>query len=342
MTTQRLAKHLNLYPSNAKRVHRKVTTEHGVEVTPKIAAQWLGKLFEGQRGVSRTHVEVLAAEMKAGVWMDTGSQGIVFDYYDRLIDGQHRLLAIIESGVTVTMSVVRGVDPQAYLHMDENTKVRQASAYLVGFTRPKVCVTAYRLYLDYDNLQKKALQGQAGRGFLAFGRRSGIKWKADREKVLAWCIRHKAQLEHVVGKVTTKEAKAALPPTSVAAGFYLWLYLKNPEKADEFFTRLIEGVDFQGRNDPVYLLQRSIMQLKEQSKASMGTAVPHFRWGGLLITAWNAFISGEKLDKLTFDQRKSWPAILLDPPKAKKSKKSKKATGKKSKTRKTKSVRAAS
>jgi len=102
MATQKLAKYLNLYPKNAKRVFKKISTRNGVKIDRRTAIKMLEKLFEGQRAPSRTHVLVLAEEMKAGVWVDTGSQGIVFDYYDRLIDGQHRLMAVIESGVTIT------------------------------------------------------------------------------------------------------------------------------------------------------------------------------------------------------------------------------------------------
>jgi len=300
---------LGLYPKGLPRIYKRMSTKHGVKITPTLAAQWMSKLFSGQRGVSPTHVKVLAAEMKAGVWMDTGSQGIAFDWYGRLVDGQHRLLAIIESGVTVETSVVKGVDPKAYLHMDENTKVRSAGAYLVGFKNPKVCVSAYRVLLDYEHLQEKAVSDEGGKGFLAFARRSGTKWKADREAVLSWCVQHKHELEHVVTGVTSTDARLIMPPTSVAAGFYLWIYLQAPDEANTFFTKLIEGVDFDGRTDPVYQLRKKLMVLKSESKGSMGTGVPYFIYGALFIQAWNAYLEREELRDLGFSQRKGWPVL---------------------------------
>lgn len=300
---------LGLYPKDLKRIHKKMSTKHGVFITPVLAAQWMSKLFQGQRGVSPTHIKVLAAEMKAGVWMDTGSQGIAFDWYGRLVDGQHRLLAVIESGVTIETSVVKGVDPKAYLHMDENTKVRTASAYLVGFKKPKVCVSAYRLFLDFEQLQERAESGDAGKGFLAFGRRSGVKWKADRESVLSWCVQRKDELEHVVSRITTKEARIVMPPASVAAGFYLWVYLQAPAEADKFFTKLIDGVNFDGTSDPIYKLQRKLMRLKTESKGSMGTGVPYFQYGALFIQAWNAYLEREEIKALGFSHKDGWPAL---------------------------------
>lgn len=300
---------LGLYPKGLPRIHKKMSTKHGVKVSPRLAAQWMLKLFKGQRGVSPTHVKVLASEMKAGVWMDTGNQGIAFDWYGRLVDGQHRLLAVIESGVTIETSVVRGVDPKAYLHMDENTKVRSAGAYLVGFKKPKVCVSAYRLFLDYELLQERAQKGEGGKGFLAFGRRSGTAWKADREHVLSWCIQRQSELEHTVTRVTSKEARLVMPPTSVAAGFYLWIYLQAPDEADRFFTKLIDGVEFEGRTDPVYQLRSQLLHLKNASKGSMGTGVPYFQYGALLIKAWNAYLKREELKKIEFKQKEGWPLL---------------------------------
>jgi len=302
-----LIKYLDLYPKGLERVYKKVTTQHKVTVTPDLAKKWLKKLFQGQRPISTTHVSVLAAEMKSGVWMDTGSQGIAFDWYGRLIDGQHRLLAVIESGVAIETSVVKGVDPKAYLHMDENTKVRSAGAYLVGFHKPNVCVSSYRILLDFQGLQKRAGK-EKSKGFLAFGRRSGTKWKADRESVLAWCVKNREALEHVVKRVTSKEAKNLVPPFSIAAGFYLWVYLQWPEEADAFFTKYIEG-DFEGREDPVYQLQRRILQLKDTNQRTMGTAVPYFQYGALLIKAWNAYMDGTPTSTLQFHQKEGWPAL---------------------------------
>lgn len=312
MTKTSIEKFLDLYPPGKNKVHKRMRTSHGVKITPAKARQWLAKLFKGQRGVSITHVKVLAAEMRKGVWMDT-SDPVKFDWYDRLVDGQHRLMAVVESGVTIETTVTWGVDPKAYLHMDENTKVRDAGAYLVGFKNPKAAVSAYRVLLDYEHLQERAVEEHARqtKGFLAFGRRSGDKWKADREEVLNWCVEHKKALEHVVALVKSKDGRTVLPPAAVAAGFYLWIYLKWPKEADAFMKKLVEGVDFDGPDDPVYQLQRTLLRLKSVNARTMGTRVPHFQWGALLLKGWNAYMNGIELSRLTFTVNEGWP-ILTD------------------------------
>lgn len=75
-----------------------------VLVTPALATEWLAKNFERNRSINKSAVARYAAEMKAGLWKVT-HQGIAFDDQGRLVDGQHRLLAIKSSGVSVAMVV---------------------------------------------------------------------------------------------------------------------------------------------------------------------------------------------------------------------------------------------
>jgi hypothetical protein len=55
--------------------------------------------------------------MKAGRWRRTG-EPIIFDESGQLVDGQHRMWAVIESGCTIDMLVVRGVPMDAIHNID--------------------------------------------------------------------------------------------------------------------------------------------------------------------------------------------------------------------------------
>ena len=90
---------------NAPHEHDPQRRPHSIvmDVDPPQAFRWL----EGNthnRPVNRLHVERLARDMKAGRWRLT-HQGIAFDTTGLLIDGQHRLWAIIEANVTVKIRV---------------------------------------------------------------------------------------------------------------------------------------------------------------------------------------------------------------------------------------------
>jgi hypothetical protein len=73
------------------------------QVTPEMAAKWL----EGNthnRPLNEAAIDRLVRDMQSGRWRLT-HQGIAFDENDILIDGQHRLWAVVISNVTVPMRV---------------------------------------------------------------------------------------------------------------------------------------------------------------------------------------------------------------------------------------------
>ena len=73
-------------------------------VTPVLAQEWLKKNIARNRTVRSVDVARYARDMKDGKWM-LNPQGIIFNTSDKLIDGQHRLYAIVQAGVPVDMVV---------------------------------------------------------------------------------------------------------------------------------------------------------------------------------------------------------------------------------------------
>lgn len=76
-------------------------------VTPDMAGQWLAK-NTGNRKLRAGGVAVYAAEIRAGRWHVVHT-GIAFDTTGKLVDGQHRLFAIMETGISIPMCVTFGV-----------------------------------------------------------------------------------------------------------------------------------------------------------------------------------------------------------------------------------------
>lgn len=71
-------------------------------VTPDIATKLLAK-NHSNRKVRKSHVDFLAEEMRTGQWIDDHHQGIAVNANGDIVDGQHRLIAVIQSGKTVKM-----------------------------------------------------------------------------------------------------------------------------------------------------------------------------------------------------------------------------------------------
>jgi hypothetical protein len=86
-------------------------------VTPAQAKQWLDVDNHRNRKLREGRVAYLTDEIRAGRWQVTHI-GIAFDPKGNLLDGQHRLAAIVRSGVAVQMVVARNVPPETYIAMD--------------------------------------------------------------------------------------------------------------------------------------------------------------------------------------------------------------------------------
>jgi hypothetical protein len=75
-------------------------------VTPEWAMMILKHFNMGNRRIRKAKVARYARDMTDGHWMTT-HQGIAFDKHGKLIDGQHRLMAVVESGMSVKMITFR-------------------------------------------------------------------------------------------------------------------------------------------------------------------------------------------------------------------------------------------
>ena len=75
-----------------------------VEVTPETAAQWL-KGNTQNRPINEEKVAEYAEKMRLGTWRSGRGMPIIRRSDGRLINGQHRLYAIIRAGVAVRLRV---------------------------------------------------------------------------------------------------------------------------------------------------------------------------------------------------------------------------------------------
>lgn len=85
-------------------------------IGPQEAQKILAKTREN-RPIRRGWVLFLADQIRRKQWQAT-HQGIAIDSEGYLIDGQHRLLAVIESGQAIGLLITRGLDKSAYHNID--------------------------------------------------------------------------------------------------------------------------------------------------------------------------------------------------------------------------------
>lgn len=90
-------------------------------ITPNKAQRWLELHNQGNRRLSKRHVNLLASDMGKGQWRLT-HEPVAFEEGGRLIDGQHRLAAVSQSGRSQKMYVARGLAAGSQLYIDNGRR----------------------------------------------------------------------------------------------------------------------------------------------------------------------------------------------------------------------------
>lgn len=96
-------------------------------ITPATARKWLDSHNRGNRPLNNRHVSMLASDMGRKQWRLT-HEPIAFEVGGRLIDGQHRLAAVVQSKRSQKMYVARNLSEETQLFIDNGRRRSLADA----------------------------------------------------------------------------------------------------------------------------------------------------------------------------------------------------------------------
>jgi hypothetical protein len=253
------------------------------EITPALAETYLGKNISN-RHVRKGHFQALASDMTAGRWQSS-HMALAFDTDGNLIDGQHRLLAIIESGVNQWMLVVRDVPKSVQEVIDAGAARSGADALKlsgrVDSNHPAVAAAA-RIAILWDEGHHRTV-------------RAGINGsrKVTNSEITAWVDEQLAlppgalNITGAVGQARTWHGVNDLMSLSVSSFCMLLLGTVDEADAVEFFNNL-DSMSFTGNDDPVKQLYHRLNQAKQRKE---GLRISQILW--YILTAWNAFREGQ-------------------------------------------------
>lgn len=157
-----------LFPANQ-------TERVTMKIGPDQAKALLDKLHPMQRSVNRRAVAEYAEAMKAGLWT-LSPHGIVMDSEGRLVDGQHRMLAVVKSGITCEFDVcymppgasVRGIDrgrSRTLVNLAEMEGITEkgSGSRLIPAARVLYCLSLDRADdYDFDSVMAKVIEKSGG------------------------------------------------------------------------------------------------------------------------------------------------------------------------------------
>lgn len=257
-------------------VNKKLTHEL-VNVTPALAEKWLGQ-NHGNRNLRNRKVANYARDMRNGNWQTTGDS-IKFDWNGRMIDGQHRLEAVIESGVTIRVLVVKGLEPSVQGVLDVN--IKRSAADALKFAGRGYNVTIMAAAARIANARDM--------GFLKTATSTNVPEMTNME-VEQW-VNDNPDIENAAALAARTYKTIGATPSALAYAIWVLEDIDGPA-AVEFFTSTAE-FRTNGLKDPRSALLRTFNRLKEQ-RVSLTPALQLSH----IFRAWNAWRAGKTIDKM--------------------------------------------
>jgi len=108
---------MSLYKMMDKTIDYNQPTITCIKLTPRKAKKFISTYHNRYRldHYDREIVKRFVKSMKNGNWKHPTNSCIAFDMNNKMIDGLHRCLAVVKSGVTIQVAFVQNIKPQIYL-----------------------------------------------------------------------------------------------------------------------------------------------------------------------------------------------------------------------------------
>ena len=225
------------------------------------------------RPLSAARVSDYCRQIDDGLWVHTG-QPIIISKSGRLLDGQHRLHAIIQSNRAVNIDVRFGAPDDAFSVIDIGKPRSAADIFSIHKVKdPTLMAAATRWVLAIENdeihgknthdFRTKLNPGEYYEEFIS-------RKKLDDSRRIAWLFKRERLLQ----------------PALAVALHYL-CSRRNPTLADEFFENIAGGFGFKSKRSADYTLYRKLVK-------NLGATekLPTFVVAAFVVKGWNAFRDG--------------------------------------------------
>lgn len=254
-----------------------------MRITPEMAADILDHVNTHNRPVNHHTLAKYTVEMREGRWHDLIGEPISFDKEGTLLNGQHRLMAIRDSGKTQTLTVLSGLETATQDAMDAGA-IRQAGQQLAlrGWKNAAKSAAVARVLLQW---QRGALVSDV--------------FRPSTEITVGFAEQHRDLMETAVTiGIKVRKTVPILPAVTGAAAFRAFtMAAEHPhrltaEEVREFFSSLETGANL-GTHHPILTLRTTAVR-RAANKARGTTPRELFN----VVRAWNAWRKEETLEKL--------------------------------------------
>jgi hypothetical protein len=251
------------------------------EITPELATKML-EHNTANRNVRDVRVAALVRDIENGDFQST-HQGVAFNASGELIDGQHRLWAVVRSGKTVTMMVTRGLTEEAKPAIDTGAKRTFGDLLqFSGKTNRNVLASIVRMHLLYDR--------EVPMGSYAM--------TVTETEMMHHLEEHEEDFTTAAKLALAWKGHISAPPQVIGTAWLIFNEI-DPEQAKEFFTDMV-NMTTRGEGDSrVALMNRLRRRIETNEK------VPAAMMLSMFIKAWNNYRTGTPTTVIPRDKLKT-------------------------------------
>lgn len=258
-----------------------------------IAADNARSILEGNthnRNVRNRVIDKYATDMTNGDWDGENGQSIVISDDGRVVDGQHRLWAIVQSETTQRMLVVTGVAMTSQLNIDAQAKRKFSDTLHLNGESSAMTLAA---------IVRRVALWKTGI------RRSG-NFTPSNSQLIATLDEH-PELRECAAEA--EKLRRRIKVTGSAAGLCYWLFSQIDYDDCAYFFLLLRGEhDGLDRGHPARTLVDTI---NNQQSGKMRMSEVHML--AFIIKSWNAYRDGKKLGLLRFTPGGASPEAFPEP-----------------------------
>lgn len=253
-----------------------------LDITPAMAKQYLADMHTN-RAYKQRQVDSFVAAMRNGEWRLNG-QPILISEAGRLMDGQHRMMAVVQSGETVRFLVVQGVPEAAMVTVDRGSKRSFADLLSMdGYKQHKTLAAAIRT----------AMTLEAG-DFMNHNRLPSYESMSEWFKI-------NPRILDCVSRYKQKEVQRLLPHNMIAALLYL-MARKDAKVAHDFWDKVVHG-DGLSKTDAEFKLRERLLA----GVRGVGHHTMMKERCAFAIKAWNFKRRGQDFDRLLWKYEGEFP-----------------------------------
>jgi len=237
------------------------------------------------RALRRKLVDKWAKSMKAGEWKLNG-EAIKVSVRNELLDGQHRLTACVETGVSFQTLLVTGLPASVFSCLDVGAK--RTGGDVLGMAGIANSTTVASAITVVTQLRSGGMVYDCS----ALSNDAMLQFVSDEPSIVDACSFANSNRSKMMGRGL------------VGGMVHEFKTTRNGHLAEEFFLRIFDGIGLD-KGSPIRVLREKIIASSLDGKAKLRKTT----LAAFIIKAWNAYVANRSISVLKWLKDEPYPRI---------------------------------